>query len=68
MEVRDNGEGMSAEVVKRIFEPFFTTRFPGRGLGLAAVLGIARRHRGAIRVESVPGTGTAMRVLFPIQR
>lgn len=68
VEVLDNGEGMSGEVVKRIFEPFYTTRFPGRGLGLAAVLGIVRRHRGAIRVESVQGEGTVMRVLFPIHR
>src|SRR5262249_14710861 len=66
LEGSDNGEGMTPEVVKRIFEPFYTTRFPGRGLGLAAVLGIARRHRGAIRVESKPGIGTAVRVHFPV--
>lgn len=65
LEVCDNGEGISPEVQKRIFEPFYTTRFPGRGLGLAAVLGIARRHRGAIRVDSNPGAGTAFRLLFP---
>lgn len=65
LEVSDNGEGISPEVQKRIFEPFYTTRFPGRGLGLAAVMGIARRHRGAIRVDSQIGHGTTVRLLLP---
>jgi nitrogen-specific signal transduction histidine kinase/CheY-like chemotaxis protein len=65
IEVRDDGPGMSAEVVARIFEPFYTTRFPGRGLGLSAAHGILRNHRGAIRVVSRPGEGSRFTVLLP---
>jgi PAS domain S-box-containing protein len=66
LEVEDSGCGMSAEVIQRIFEPFFTTKFTGRGLGMAAVLGIVRSHRGAIMVTSAPQVGTCVRVLFPV--
>jgi PAS domain S-box-containing protein len=65
LEVRDRGCGMDAETVSRIFEPFFTTKFTGRGLGLAAVMGIVRGHKAALKVESVPGEGSTFKVLFP---
>lgn len=66
LEVTDSGRGMSEETKAHMFEPFFSTKFPGRGLGLPAVLGAVHRHRGAVEVESVPGRGTAVRVYWPL--
>jgi len=64
-EVSDTGSGMDEETIERVFDPFFTTKITGRGMGLSAVLGIMRRHRGAVTVSSQLGKGTTFKVLFP---
>ena len=68
LEVSDTGSGMTPETLHRIFDPFFSTKFAGRGLGLAAVMGIVRSHQGLIRIRTEPDEGTSFRILFPAAR
>jgi CheY-like chemotaxis protein len=65
VEVQDTGCGMAPETQARVFDPFFTTKFTGRGLGLAAVLGIVRAHKGALKLNSELEKGTTFKILLP---
>ncbi|MBC8204275.1 PAS domain S-box protein [bacterium] len=67
LEAADTGCGMDAETQEKIFDPFFTTKFTGRGLGLAAALGIIRGHKGLVKIYSEIGKGTTIKILFPVK-
>jgi len=66
LEVSDQGTGIQPDRIRQVFEPFFSTKADSRGLGLAAVQGIVRSHRGALRLVSSPGSGTRVKVWLPI--
>jgi signal transduction histidine kinase/ActR/RegA family two-component response regulator len=63
--VIDNGVGMAPEVLRRATEPFFTTKGPGTGLGLAMVHGFVQQSQGRLEIDSTPGAGTIVRMIFP---
>lgn len=66
LEVADDGRGMDADTLSRFFDPFFSTKFMGRGLGMAETMGVIKSHKGAIILDSKPGNGTTIRLLFPV--
>jgi|WetSurMetagenome_2_1015567.scaffolds.fasta_scaffold03459_3 PAS domain S-box-containing protein len=66
LEVEDTGCGIADQDIGSLFDPFFSKKLTGRGLGLPAVLGILKAHRGAVTVESEPGRGSVFRVFFPM--
>lgn len=68
LEVQDTGVGIAKDTMSKIFDPFFTTKFIGQGLGLSAVLGIVRSHKGTLSVKSEVGVGTKIKILFPVSK
>ena len=68
LDVADNGCGMDEQTLSKIFDPFFTTKQTGRGLGLAAVQGIVRGHKGGLHVSSKPGEGTTFSLMLPVSK
>lgn len=68
LQISDDGCGMSNDVLAKIFDPFYSTKFTGRGLGMASIMGIMKRHMGGISVESVPGKGSTFFFYFPVAK
>jgi signal transduction histidine kinase/CheY-like chemotaxis protein len=68
LSVRDNGPGMTPQQIALAFDPFYSTRFPGRGLGLSTVLGVARAHGGSAWVQSELSCGTTVFVRLPVEQ
>ena len=66
IEVEDNGTGMSSETRQRLFDPFYTTKAQGQGLGMSVVYGIVNRLGGTVEVDSAPGCGSRVRLVFPV--
>ncbi|MDQ5988288.1 MAG: Sensor histidine kinase RcsC [Syntrophus sp. SKADARSKE-3] len=66
LELTDSGCGIESKDIENLFDPFFSSKFPGRGMGLAVVMGIVRNHGGVVAVESEPGQGSTFRVFFPV--
>jgi signal transduction histidine kinase len=68
LRVKDNGNGISAEVQKQMFDPLFSTKGnKGTGLGLAVTRKIVEEHGGTVRVESAPGVGTLFSLILPVK-
>ncbi len=65
LEIKDDGEGIEEKIIERIFDPFFTTRTGGKGLGLSAVIGIVKSHKGIIQLSSTQGKGSSFKVFIP---
>ena len=66
LEVTDTGCGIDNEDINKILDPFYSTKFTGRGLGLAAVLGIVKSHGGVLTIESKLGEGSTFRIFLPL--
>lgn len=68
IEIRDTGQGIAQEDLKRVFQPYFTTKQLGIGLGLALTKRVVEEHHGAIRIDSRPGDGTIVTLSLPVRQ